>query len=280
MYYALVTGASSGIGRAIALRLVEQGYQVVCCARSEEALAELSEQTEGKCLPLPVDLSEQGSAEFVWQHCQNGQLSIDVLVNCAGYGAVGHHVRHSAQSLAQMCRLNVNTPTELCALFGREMRERRSGHILNVSSIGVLTNAPRFSAYVASKSALDAFSRCLSPEVASRNIDLTAVYMPLVRTPMIAPTKMYDYVPTLSPDEAADMVCKAIRGRPKVVTTRLGTFAQVLWALTPNILDVIFNTSFRLFPDSAAARGDKKVADTEPTAEAVAFAALTRGVHW
>lgn len=182
MYYALVTGASSGIGRAIALNLVERGYQVVCCARSQEALAELSDQTGGKCLPLPVDLSEQDSAEFVWQHCLNSRLPIDVLVNCAGFGAVGHHVRHSAQSLAQMCRLNVNTPTELCALFGREMRERRRGHILNVSSVAGYMAIPYFANYSASKAFLISLSDSLHEELRPYGVNVCCLSPGPVRT--------------------------------------------------------------------------------------------------
>ena len=79
------------------------------------------------------------------------------------------------------------------------MRERKSGHIINVSSIGAQTNTPRFSAYVASKSALDAFSRSIASEIVDDDVYITTVYMPLVRTPMIAPTGIYDAFPTASP---------------------------------------------------------------------------------
>ena len=95
------------------------------------------------------------------------------------------------------------------------MRERKSGHIINISSIGVQTNTPRFSAYVASKSALDAFSRCVAPECVADNVKFTTIYMPLVRTPMIAPTDMYKAFPTMSPDEAAQMLSDAMIDKPK-----------------------------------------------------------------
>ena len=182
MYYALVTGASSGTGRAIAVQLAERGYRVVCCARSEGALAELSAETEGKCVPLPVDLSTPGSSEFVWQHCTNRQLSIDVLVNCAGFGAVGHHVRHSPESLAQMCRLNVNTPSELCALFGRAMRERRRGHILNVSSVAGYMAIPYFANYSASKAFLISLSDSLHEELRPYGVKVCCLSPGPVRT--------------------------------------------------------------------------------------------------
>jgi hypothetical protein len=103
--------------------------------------------------------------------------------------------------------------------------------------------------------------------------------MPLVRTPMIAPTKIYDSFPTISPDEAADLICEAIRARPKHVGTRLGTFGEVSYALFPKAVDQILSTAYKVFPDSAAARGEKDK-DEHASTEQVALAHLMRGVHW
>ena len=160
------------------------------------------------------------------------------------------------------------------------MAERHRGHIINISSIGVLTNSPRFSAYVASKAALDAFSRCAQAEYSDNGVSFTTINMPLVKTPMIAPTKMYESVPTLTPDEAADIVIEAIVERPVRIATRLGTFAQVFYALAPRVYEIVMNTAFRLFPDSQASKGMKGRSESEPTSEQIAFAALMRGVHW
>jgi short-subunit dehydrogenase len=161
------------------------------------------------------------------------------------------------------------------------MTERHRGHIINISSIGVLTNAPRFSAYVSSKAALDAFSRCAQAEFSDNGINFTTINMPLVKTPMIAPTKMYESVPTLTPDEAAELIVEAIVERPVRVATRLGVFAQIFYALMPRAYEILMNTAFRLFPDSAAAKGMQGRAEMEqPTSEQVAFASLMRGVHW
>jgi NAD(P)-dependent dehydrogenase (short-subunit alcohol dehydrogenase family) len=113
------------------------------------------------------------------------------------------------------------------------MAQRHRGHIINISSIGVLTNAPCFSAYVASKAALDAFSCCAQAEFSDNAINFTTVNMPLVKTPMIAPTKMYDSLPTWSSDEAADFIVEAIVERPVRLATRLGTFAQIFYAIAP-----------------------------------------------
>jgi NAD(P)-dependent dehydrogenase (short-subunit alcohol dehydrogenase family) len=160
-----------------------------------------------------------------------------------------------------------------------------------VSSIGVQTNTPRFSAYVASKSALDAFSRCTAPEVVQDNVKFTTVYMPLVRTPMIAPTDIYKAFPTLTPEEAAQMLCDAMIDKPKRLASRLGTFGEVLYAISPKTVDIVLNTAYNLFPDSKAAKkkkdeekkaepADQKKDDSEMSTEAVAMAYLLRGVHF
>src|SRR5207253_3539425 len=135
--------------------------------------------------------------------------------------------------------------------------EKTGGHVVNVSSIGVQTNPPRFSAYVASKAALDAFTRIVATETVGDNVTFTTVHMPLVRTPMIAPTKIYDSFPTITPDEAADMVCEAIRAKPKQINTRLGTFGEVSYALMPKAVDQILHMAYKVFPASAAAKGEK-----------------------
>jgi short-subunit dehydrogenase len=175
--------------------------------------------------------------------------------------------------------LNYFGALKLIIGFMPGMRGQKSGHIINVSSIGAQTNTPRFSAYVASKSALDAFSRSIASEIVDDNVSITTVYMPLVRTPMIAPTGMYDAFPTATPDEAAEMITRAMIYKPKKVATRLGTFGEVLYALAPKSVDVILNTAFKLFPESHAARGEKGK-DEEVSTEGVAFAHLMRGVHW
>ena len=183
-------------------------------------------------------------------------------------------------------QLNYFGALRLILSFMPGMRERKSGHIINVSSIGVQTNTPRFSAYVASKAALDAFSRCVAPEVIGDGVHITTIYMPLVRTPMIRPTRLYDRFPTITPDNAADMICDAIIHRPKRIATPLGTLGQILYAINPKSIDYILNSAYKLFPDSRAARGERRPEEAEPTpaeeasTEQVLFATLTRGIHW
>jgi NAD(P)-dependent dehydrogenase (short-subunit alcohol dehydrogenase family) len=159
------------------------------------------------------------------------------------------------------------------------MVANKRGHIVNISSISVLVNAPRFSAYVASKAALDAWTRCASSEFADQGITFTTVNMPLVRTPMTAPTKIYENMPLLAPEEAADLIIQACIDKPVRVATRLGIFGAMLHAAAPRITQIIMNTTFRMFPDSAAAKGEKQAKPTL-TPEAIAMAQMMRGVHF
>ncbi len=158
------------------------------------------------------------------------------------------------------------------------MVRKRSGHVINISSIGTLTNAPRFSAYLASKAALEAWTRCAASEFLDQGVAFTTINMPLVRTAMIAPTRFYEQVPTLSPEEAAEFVVDAVIRRPTRIATRLGIFGQFVNAVAPRTAQIIMNTSFRMFPDSAAARGETSATE-RPTADQVAFAQLLRGMH-
>jgi NAD(P)-dependent dehydrogenase (short-subunit alcohol dehydrogenase family) len=133
---------------------------------------------------------------------------------------------------------------------------------------------------VASKAALDAFSRCAAAEFNDTGVNFTTINMPLVRTPMIAPTKIYNNVPTIGPDEAAEMVKQAVIYKPQRIATRLGIFSQVLHAIAPKIAEIVMNSAFRMFPDSAAARGGVKGEQLEASQEQLAFASLMRGIHW
>ena len=159
------------------------------------------------------------------------------------------------------------------------MVKKRKGHVVNISSIGVLTNAPRFSAYVASKAALDAWTRCASSEYADTGITFTTINMPLVRTPMIAPTGLYNNAPVLSPEAAANLIAEACIDKPVRIATRLGITGELMHALMPRIAQIVMNTSFRMFPDSAAAKGDK-AARPVLSAEAVAMQQMMRGIHF
>lgn len=282
----LITGGSSGIGKASALKVAEAGAKVIIVARGEEELYKTRDEiiaAGGKCWAYTCDLTDMSSCDQLVATVLAEHKAVDILVNNAG-----RSIRRSIElsydrfhDYERTMQLNYFGCLRLIMGFLPAMTHRRRGHVINISSIGVLASSPRFSAYVASKAALDAFSRCAQAEFSAKNIAFTTVNMPLVKTPMIAPTKMYDSVPTLTPEEAADLVVKAIIERPSRVATRMGIFAATLNALVPKAYEVIMNTAFEMFPDSAAAKGDRKaLKDEKPTNEQVAFAALMRGVHW
>ncbi len=283
----LITGGSSGIGKAAALKLAAAGAKVLICARGEEELAAAKKEIEdagGSCHTYIADLSELKSCDELVAKIIAEHKGVDILINNAGRSirraiAASYDRFHDFERTMQ---LNYFGSLRLVMGFLPGMTARHRGHIINISSIGVLTNAPRFSAYVASKAALDAFSRCAQAEFSDNGINFTTINMPLVKTPMIAPTKMYESVPTLTPEEAADLIVEAIIERPVRIATRTGIFAQLLYACMPRMYEIIMNTAFRLFPDSAAAKGMKGRAELEqqPTSEQVAFASLMRGVHW
>ena len=292
----LITGASSGIGLETALKIGEAGGEVLLVSRTREKLEEVAKQVEeagGTAHVHPADLSDLEDIDRLAQEVLDEHGGVDVLINNAGR-SIRRSVARSYDRFhdyERTMQLNYFGALKLIMAFLPGMRERKSGHIINVSSIGVQTNTPRFSAYVASKAALDAFSRCAAPECVADNVKFTTVYMPLVRTPMIAPTDMYKAFPTLSPDEAAQMLADAMIDKPKRVASRLGTFGEVLYAVSPKTMDIILNTAYNLFPDSKAAKGDKpkdgkplpaaeKGGDEEMSTEAVAMAYLMRGVHF
>ncbi|MCI2246098.1 MULTISPECIES: SDR family oxidoreductase [Xanthomonas] len=282
----LITGGSSGIGLATAQRVAEAGAITVIVARGEQELHAARDAMNakgGKVFAYTADLSDLADCDRLLKTVLEAHGHVDVLINNAG-----RSIRRSIElsydrfhDFERTMQLNYFGSLRLIMGVLPGMTARRKGHIINVSSIGVLANSPRFSAYVASKAALDAWSRCAQGELSGKGISFTTVNMPLVKTPMIAPTKMYDSVPTLSVDEAADLMVKAIIERPSRVATRLGIFAALVNAVAPKAYEVVMNTAFELFPDSAAAKGDRKaLRETKPSQEQIAFAALMRGVHW
>jgi NAD(P)-dependent dehydrogenase (short-subunit alcohol dehydrogenase family) len=282
----LITGASSGIGKATAVKAADAGATVLLVARSLEKLEETKEEivaAGGTAHIHRCDMSDIEDIERMAEEVLAYHGHVDILVNNAGRSirrsvALSYDRFHDYERTIQ---LNYLGALRLILALLPAMRARKSGHVINVSSIGTPTNPPRFSAYVASKAALDAFSRVIASEVIDDKVHITTINMPLVRTPMIAPTRMYDMFPAITPEEAAEMIAKAMVNRPKKVATRLGNFGELLYAVAPKASDNILNTAYKLFPDSQAAKGKgEEAADKAPSTEAVAFAHLMKGVHW
>jgi short-subunit dehydrogenase len=284
----LVTGASSGIGRATAFKIGLAGGIVLLVARRAEKLEEARREIEragGVAHVHACDLADEADIDRMVDEVLERHGRVDVLINNAGR-SIRRSVERSYDRMHDYRRtmeLNYFGPVKLILRVLPDMRERGRGQIVNVSSLGVQTNTPRFSAYVASKSALDAFSRSVASEVVDDGVHFSTVYMPLVRTPMIAPTGHYKNFPAKTPDEAADMIADAITGRQKRVSTQFGRFSEVTYATVPAFQDAIVNAGYRLFPEGDAGRtpdGEATDDAQELTPEQRAFERATRGAYW
>ena len=283
----LVTGGSSGIGLSAACRFAEAGAITLICGRGEDKLAAAIKEIkdyagkDAKVFSYSVDIADEAScAEFV-ATLNEVHGGVDFLINNAGR-SIRRAIEASYDRFHDYERtMQLNYFGSLRVTMGLlpGMVAKRKGHIVNISSISVLVSAPRFSAYVASKAALDAWTACASSEFADQGVTFTTVNMPLVRTPMTAPTKIYDSMPLLKPEEAADMVVRACIDKPVRVSTRLGIAGELLHAAAPRITQIIMNTTFRMFPDSAAAKGEKSAKPTL-SPEAIAMAQMMRGIHF
>jgi NAD(P)-dependent dehydrogenase (short-subunit alcohol dehydrogenase family) len=283
----LVTGGSSGIGLAAAMKFAEAGAITLICARGEDKLAEAVKEIkahagqDAQVFSYSVDIANEADCAAFVQALETEHGGVDFLINNAGR-SIRRAIESSYDRFHDFQRtMDLNYFGCLRVTMGLlpGMVKKRKGHVVNISSIGVLTNAPRFSAYVASKAALDAWTRCASSEYADQGITFTTINMPLVRTPMIAPTKIYQNVPTLAPEEAADMIAQACIAKPVRIATRLGITGELLHAAAPRIAQIVMNTSFRMFPDSDAAKGEK---GDKPrlSPEAIAMQQMLRGIHF
>lgn len=242
----LVTGASSGIGRAVAHRVAEAGATTVLVARSEDTLRGLHRELVlggGRVFSYPADLSIAASTDALLERLASDGLAIDVLINNAGR-SIRRPLLEAAQRLHDYERtmaLNYFGALRLILGLVRGMRSRKSGHIINVSSAGVQMGTPLFSAYVASKAALDAFSRVAATELGADGIRFSTVYMPLVRTRMIEPTREYRDAPALSPARAADLVLRPLITHEKHLGTRLASWISVGYALSPAMVERVLS---------------------------------------
>jgi NAD(P)-dependent dehydrogenase (short-subunit alcohol dehydrogenase family) len=277
----LITGGSSGIGRAAALKIARAGARTIVVARDAERLAETKADAARDGVELityAADITDQAQSDALIKCIGAEHGPVDILINNAG-----HSIRRSIEmslgrfhDFERLMAVNYFAAVRLCLGILPAMVARGSGHVINISSISVLVNAPRFSGYVASKAALEAWTRCAASEFLDQGIHFTTINMPLVRTAMTAPTKLYEDAPTLSPQEAADMVVDAIIRRPDRIATRLGHFGKLMDIVLPRLGHIIMNTAFRMFPDSADAKG--RTAETT-TPDQLAIRELLHGIH-
>ncbi|HEY6935428.1 MAG TPA: SDR family oxidoreductase [Marmoricola sp.] len=278
----VITGASSGIGQVTAVQVAKAGAEPILIARGQEKLEAtkaLIEAQGGVAHAYPCDLSDLDAIDALCKQLLADFDRIDFVVNNAG-----RSIRRSLKlsedrfhDFERTMQLNYFGAVRLVIGLLPKMRERQSGHIVNVSSIGVLTNPPRFSAYVASKAALDAWSNVVSSELVGDGISFTNIHMPLVRTPMIAPTRIYDRFPTISPAQAAAKVIGALVDRPHEINTVTGNLGALAHTLAPKTSFRVLHLAYQVFPDSAAARGEGL---GKSEGEQMMLARVLKGVHW
>jgi short-subunit dehydrogenase len=282
----LITGGSSGIGAAAAKKIAEAGGVVVLVARTRENLEKVASEIEGDggtAHVYPCDLTDMDAIAAMADQVLDDLGGVDILVNNAGR-SIRRSLKRSYDRIHDYQRtmqLNYLGAVQLILKFIPGMRERGFGQIINVSSVGVQTRAPRFGAYIASKAALDSLCDALQAEVVNDDVKFTTVHMALVRTPMISPTTMYDKFPALTPDQAAGVITDAIVHRPRRASSPFGQFAAVADAVNPAVMDRVRNRAFAMFTDSDAAKGGETPSDAEPfDKRSETFVRATRGIHW
>jgi NAD(P)-dependent dehydrogenase (short-subunit alcohol dehydrogenase family) len=279
----VITGASSGIGKVVALKVAQAGGVPILVARGKDKLEDTKAEIEaagGRAFAYGCDLSDMDAIDALCDQLCTEHETIDFVVNNAGR-SIRRSLRLSEDrfhDFERTMQLNYFGAIRLVMGLLPRMREQQHGHVVNISSIGVQTSPPRFSAYVASKAALDAWSNVVASELVGDGVSFSTIHMPLVRTPMIAPTKIYQSFPTISPAQAADMAIEAMVSRPHEVNTALGNLGSVAHTLAPKAMFRVLHLAYQVFPDSAAAKGDDDGSETTP--QQLMLAKLLKGVHW
>jgi len=258
----MVTGASYGIGEATARKLGAAGATVVLVARSADRLEDLRTEIEragGEACVHAADLADPDAVAVLAAQVLDEHGHVDVLVNNAGKSirrsiAMSYDRFHDFE---RTIAINYLGPVKLLLALLPSMRERKQGHIVNVSTIGVrLPPAPRWAAYQASKTAFDVALRSAALEMRDDGVTATSIYMPLVLTRMSAPTATLRNVPGLRPDQAADLVCKAIVERPSEISPWWTGPVAAGIALSRWPWEAAMRRGFRAGDDTSSAPGE------------------------
>ena len=258
--HVIITGASSGIGRASAIAVAERGATVFALARSASALDELVadiRETGGQAYAFTCDVTNSASVEHTVKDILGRFGHVDYLVNNAGR-SIRRSVTASTDRLhdyERVMAVNYFGSVRMVLALLPHWRERRFGHVVNVSSAGVQASSPKYSAYVPTKAALDAFADVVGTETLSEHITFTSIHMPLVRTPMIAPSRQLNPIPPITAEHAAAMVVRGLVEKPARIDTPLGTLADFGTYLAPKLSRRLLHQLYLGYPDSAAAKG-------------------------
>ncbi|BBY11881.1 short chain dehydrogenase [Mycobacterium marseillense] len=267
--HVIITGASSGIGRAAAIAIAERGATVFALARNGAALDALVAEIRangGAAHAFTCDVTDSASVEHTVKDILGRFDHVDYLVNNAGR-SIRRSVVNSTDRLhdyERVMAVNYFGAVRMVLALLPHWRERRFGHVVNVSSAGVQARNPKYSSYLPTKAALDAFSDVVGSEVLSDHITFTNIHMPLVRTPMIVPSHRLNPVPAISPERAAAMVVRGLVDKPARIDTPLGTLAEAGNYFAPRTSRRILHQLYLGYPDSAAARGLAPAAPPPP----------------
>lgn len=235
----VLTGASSGIGASGALQLAAAGANMVLLARREDALAEVAEQIRaagGRASTLSVDLSDADAVRDAAERLLAEHTHIDVLINNAGKSIRRPIVDaiERPHDFSRLMDINYFGPVHLTLALLPHFIAHKRGHLVQVSSVSAQMPTPRFAAYVASKNALEGFTRSLAAELRD-TLPTTIINYPLVRTPMTAPTALYKKLPMMDVDEAGAWMVQAVRNRPPRITALPGRAWAASTAVAPGI---------------------------------------------
>jgi short-subunit dehydrogenase len=233
----LITGASYGIGECLVESLAETKAHLILVARTAEKLTKVRQRVEakgGRADVYPCDLRNVDQVRALLEEFHQLPNGVDIFVNNAGH-SIRRSVFDSLDRLHDFTRtMNVNYlgPVQLM-LSLIPVFVARQGHVINVSAVNVLlAPMPMWAAYQASKTAFDQWFRCVAPELNARGVSTTTIYLPLVRTRMIEPTKAYKNIPAMQPEHVAQLICKAILSRKRTYAPWwliLGQLASVLF---------------------------------------------------
>jgi thioester reductase-like protein/short-subunit dehydrogenase len=272
----IITGASSGIGRASAIAVAERGGCVFALARNADALDDLVTEIRangGQAYAFTCDITDSGSVEHTVKDILGRFDHVDYLVNNAGR-SIRRSVVNQTDRLhdyERVMAVNYFGAVRMVLALLPHWRERRFGHVVNVSSAGVQARSPKYSAYLPTKAALDAFSEVVATETLSDHVTFTNIHMPLVATPMIKPSRRLNPVPPITAEHAAAMVVRGLIEKPLRIDTPLGTLSEAGHYFTPKLSRRILHQVYLGYPDSAAARGEAGPAAPAPSdSEAVA----------
>ena len=256
----LVTGASFGLGEATAGKLAAAGATVLLVARSADKLDQVAasiSDSGGRAVPYPTDLTDKARVTALTEKLTENYGPLDIVIS------------NAAKSIRRSLRLQYDRPHDfqrtidtnylgpIRLLLGLlpAMHERGSGHIVNISSIGVrMLPTPRWGTYLASKGAFDMWLRSVAPELHADGVDITSVYMGLIHTRMSEPTPSLRRLPGMQPDEAADVVAKAIIERPRKIQPRWTLPGELASVLLAPVLERGARLSYRYSADSDRAR--------------------------